>query len=1071
MKNYFIKRNKTLDILSTNSKLKIFFCLFTFSFLHTNATNTNKIETNAIYAQQKTTITGTISDKDGPLFGVNIVVKGIPKGTVSDFDGNFKMEIDNPSKTILVISYLGYKTQEILVGNQTNIDVILESDVSSLDEVVLLGYTTRKRGDLTGSVSTIADDVIEKSSSKDIAKSLAGRASGLIISDRGGYPGAGNGNGGNTNDDTTTILIRGMSTTGNNSPLILIDGMQAGSFSHLSPQDIASLTILKDGAAAIYGSRAANGVILITTKRGKSGDPKINFTTSYSSSSFSRTPSLMSSEQFTIYENEIAERNGTALPYTTEQIAAYKAGNDPINFPNTNWADLTLANSSPESRTSLSISGGDEKTRYFVSGDIFDQKGLYKSGDLGFKQKQIRSNIDINVFDNLKIGVDLLGRFGDRKQPGIDAGFIYKHIYTNFPTQVGVYPNGLPAFGGENGANPIIMSSNQSGSVNRKDTDLRGKFSFDLNLDKVTEGLNVKGFAGIRKMNNDEKSWYTPWTYYTLQGSDYIPQTGFSQRGQQRILRNTFWKYDELLLNATMHYAKSVGNHNFSGFVGIENLTSETRSYWAQRSGAFPTATSTELTFGDQEQQLTSSESTEFKRLDFFGSLSYDYDKKYYVDLTLRRDGSSNFYTGNRYGTFPSLALGWDISKESFLEDVSWLNQLKLRTSWSKMGNDRIDAFQWSTGYVSGNTNLDAALPRYYVFGNSGSLVNAFGLQTLANQEVTWETAHMQNLGLNFTMFDRKFNADINYFYQKRSDILRQDTDGLPAISGISDAQKPDVNLAKTKSWGYEFEMSWADKIGEVSYNLGMNYSLAKNEVVDINEADGVLSYQKQEGKPINSFLVYPTNGIFKDQAQVDATAVKLPNTVEGEPIYVDTNGDGEISGDDRVRVDETNIPNAQYGVFGGIEYKNFEFNFLLQGQAGAKTLVFFDQVGAKPDFVFNNRWTPENRNASFPRAFGQADPFSGNQSGDSANFEGADIYLKDASFLRLKEVEVAYTFKKEKLKFGNIRVFARGFNLFTMFSDIYDLGLDPEATSFNNFRDATYPSLKTYTVGVNVNF
>ncbi|NJB82716.1 TonB-linked SusC/RagA family outer membrane protein [Wenyingzhuangia aestuarii] len=1032
--------------------------------IHTKTTN------NIAQQQQTRTVLGSVTDKNGVVPGVNVVVKGTNKGAMTDFDGNYSITVSGPSD-VLVFSYVGYETKEVTVGTESLINVVLKEDVSELNEVVLLGYTSRKKGELTGSVSQISEDVIEKSSSKDIAKSLAGRASGLIISDRGGYPGAGNGNGGNTDDDSTTILIRGMSTLGNNSPLILIDGIQAGSFSHLSPQDIASLTILKDGAAAIYGSRAANGVILITTKRGKTGAPKVNFTTSYTSSSFSRTPSLMSSEQFAIYENEIASRAGDAAPYSAADIAKYKDGSDPLNFPNTNWADLTLADSSPESRTSLSISGGDDKTKYFVSGDMFDQKGMYKSGDLGFKQKQIRSNIDMNVFEDLKLGVDLLGRFGDRKEPGVDDGYIYKHIYTNLPTQVGYYPNGLAGWGGENGANPAVMSSNQSGFINRKDTDLRGKFSFDLRLDKLAKGLSVKGFAGIRKQSNDEKSWYTPWTVHTLQGTDYVEQPGFSQRGQERILRESFWKYDETLLNSTIHYNTSVENHNISGFIGIENLKSKTREFWAQRIGGFPTESSTELAIGGPDNQQTSGQSNEFKRLDYFGSISYDYDKKYFVDLTIRRDGSSIFNKGARYGTFPSIAAAWDISKESFMENVPVLNSLKLRTSWSEMGNDRIAPFQWATGYASGEANPNSAIPRYYTFGTGGTLINAFGVTNIPNENVTWETANMKNIGLTFSMLDKRLSGDINYFRQDRSGILVNNANEIPSFTGIDASLIPEENIGKTKSWGYELELSWADKIGAVNYNLGMTFSQAKNEVVDINEPDGVLAWQKEEGKPINSFLVYPTNGIFKNQAEVDAATAKLPGTTEGEPYYVDTNKDGEITGADRVRVSDTNIPQVQYGIFGGLTYKNFDFNFLLQGQAGAKTLVFFDQVGSKPDFVFTDRWTPNNRNASYPRSFAQGDKFSGNQSGDEANFEGADIYLKDASFLRLKEVEVAYTFTKEKLKFGNVRVFARGFNLLTMFSDIYDLGLDPEATSFNNFRNATYPSLRSYTVGVNVNF
>ncbi|WP_047244899.1 SusC/RagA family TonB-linked outer membrane protein [Maribacter thermophilus] len=1013
-------------------------------------------------------IRGTVSDELGPLAGVTIIVKGTTKGTTTDFDGNYSLEVDD-ADAVLVFSYIGYATQEIPVKNGDTINVVMVEDASKLEEVVVLGYTTKKKGELTGSVSTIDSKSIEQSSNKDLAKSLAGRASGLIINDRGGLPGAGNGAGNNTDDDATTILIRGKSTLNNNSPLILIDGIQAGSFSNLSPQDIASLTVLKDGAAAIYGSRAANGVILITTKRGASGKPKINFTTSYNISSFTRAPSLMSSEQYAIYENEIASRYGLELPYSQGDIQNYAAGTDPIQFPNTDWAALTFAKSSPESRNTISISGGGESVKYFVSGDVLSQEGIYKSGSLDYKQKQVRSNLDIDISDDIKLGVDLLGSFGNREQPGVDDSFIYKHIYTNLPTQVGLYPNGLPGFGGENGANPFIMSSNQSGFIDTKSTDLRGKFSLDINLNKIVNGLRFKGFAGVRKMNNDEKSWYTPWTYYTFQAgtNEYIPQTGFSQRGNERILRESFWKYDEVLLNATLHYSTSLGeNHSLSSFVGLENLNSDTRNFWAEKRG-FPTPDHAELFAGSDEGQQSYGISSESARMDFFGSLSYDFKKKYFIDLTLRHDGSSNFGPGKRYGTFPSAAASWALDQENFLAGSNWISSLKLRASWSKMGNDRIAPFQYLTRYQYGGIP-NTPQPNYYIFGSPGVALNGYTASTVPNPDVTWETAKMQNIGLSFGFFDGKLSGDFNYFHQKRENILATRVAAIPDYVGL---ELPAENFGEVKNYGVEFELAWNHNLGDFNYNLGANFSQAKSEVLYLAEAADVPEALKREGKPIDSYIVYPTDGIFRDQAEVESTPVKLDGTVEGEPKYLDTNGDGTINADDRIRVGSSNIPEIQYGIFGGFSYKNLDFNFLLQGQAKAETLVFFDQNGAKPDYVFNQRWTPSNRDSRYPRAFGLGDPYSGNQSGNADNFQGADFWLHDASFVRLKEVELAYTIPEKVVGFGNLRLFLRGYNLLTMFSDIYDLGLDPEATGYNNFRDATYTPLKTYTVGLNLSF
>ncbi|HUX58953.1 MAG TPA: TonB-dependent receptor [Bacteroidales bacterium] len=1010
---------------------------------------------------QQKTISGTIRDEKGnPLPGVSVVIKGTTQGTSTDINGQFSLAGVTDDAT-LVISFIGMKTQEILIGNQTKIDVVLEEEAIGLKEVVVTGYTTRAKGELTGSISTISSATIEKSSNKDLAKSLEGRVPGLIVNDRGGYPG----------DGEMTLLIRGKSTLNNNSPLVLIDGITAGDFSNLAPQDIESLTVLKDGAAAIYGARAANGVILITTKRGKTGKPVFNLTSSYALSTFASFPKLMSSEQHAIYENEIADRKGLAPRFTQEEIDKFAAGTDPVKYPNTNFAELTFADYSPESRTSISVTGGTDNVNYFVSGDYTNQKGIYESGALGFKQFQLRSNLDIKLRKDFNLGVDLSGRFGVNNEPGVNAGYIYKHIYADEPTQVGIYPNGLVAWGGESGANPYIMSSNESGFLKKGNNDLRGKLSFDWKLDKLTKGLSVNGFAGYRRMSSDTKSWYTPWTYYTyVEGTDeYVPSTGYTQSGPSAILRETFWKYDELMLNAVAHYDRTFNDHTIKSFVGYEQMTSQDHTFWAERKD-FPSKDHPELFAGSDEGQSSSGTSNEWGRVNYFGSLSYDYMKKYFLDLTVRRDGSSNFGPGKRFGIFPQVGVSWSIADEPFLDFTNnWLDAFKIRASWAIMGNDRIGAFQYLTRYNYGSSNANAAQPNYYIFGVTGVKYNGYASANVPNPDITWETADMKNLGVNFVILKNKLSGGINYFYQKREDILITRNASIPDAVGIT---LPAENLGKVDNYGWEFELAWNHKIGEVGYNIGMNFTLAKNEVVYLDEAADVPELMKREGHPMDAYIVYPTFGIFHDSLQVATTTATKPGTVEGEPAYIDTDGNGIINANDRIRTFSSNIPEVQYGIFGSVSYKGFDLSFLLQGQAKAEMVVFFDQQGAKPEYVYTERWTPENRDSRYPRAFGLLDTYSGAQSvASDGNNEFADLWLHNASYLKLKEVELRYTLTKEKIKVGNLKLFVRGSNLFTMFSEVNKLGLDPEATGYDNFRLGTYTSLKSYTFGLNLTF
>ncbi|WP_346882153.1 TonB-dependent receptor [uncultured Algibacter sp.] len=1041
--------------------------------------------------EQQTVITGVVSDADGPLPGVNIVAKGTSAGAQTDFDGTYSITLKE-GVTTLVFSYVGYKTQDVEVSNKTTINIVLEQDIAGLDEVVVVGYTTKTRGELTGAVATIGGADIQQGSSKDITKSLAGRAPGLVVVDRGGFPGA-NGNG------ARQIFVRGRSTTGNNSALILIDGIVSGEaeLSRLSPDDIASLSVLKDGTAAIYGARAANGVILVTTKRGRTGKPKVSITTEYNTSSLAAPVRLINGRQFATYQNEIIERTGGTPQFTQQQINAI--GTNPFTSPDTDWFDETIANSSPETRHRISISGGSEYIKYHVSADSYNQQSLFRSGDVNFKQDQFRTNFDIKVTDNFKVGVDVSGQFSDRNTPGIPSSLIFQSIYQSFPTDVAVFPNGLPGPGTlEFGQNPVLLSSNQTGFVNQDGSNLRGRFSIDWELDKLVEGLSVNAYAGLRKINTHTKDWYTPWTYYIFDevNNDFIPQTGRGREGPERTLTERLEQNDNLLLNATLRYNRTIkDNHSINAFVGVERQKDRSNNFEARKVGGFPSATLPELFAGSNDGVSATGASAEINRISAFGSLSYDFKKKYFLDLTVRRDGSDNFGPGNRFGTFPSISGAWAISKEKFLENVSWLDELKISGSWAKLGNDRIGRFQFTERFRLGPTVNNNGIPNFsepiantFVQGTgSGQLLFGLTQGTEPNPGVTWESSEMLNIGLNFTLFDRRLSGEVNYFTETRDNILVQAAGNTPLFLGLSAGGNdlPSENIGIVENKGFDFQLSWNDQIGNVAYNIGGNFTLARSKIIEGIDPSGLLESLKQQGNPLGAPLFFPTNGLLTSQEQVDAqNQLIADNTPTGPPAfvsqegdirYIDTNDDGVLNNDDRVRADLSNVPEIQFGLAGGAQWKNFGVNFLFQGQARARTLVFFNSV-VKPQHLFDGRWTPDNTGAQFPRAFGDINQQSSDINtslGDTTNGQNyAQTWLMDAAFVRLKELELSYTLKNEKSKLGaDIKLFARGFNLFTFFSDIDDLGLDPEVASYNGFAGSNYGTLKTYTIGANISF
>jgi TonB-linked SusC/RagA family outer membrane protein len=1006
---------------------------------------------------QQSEITGTVSDESGPLPGASVVVKGTSNGTQTDFDGNFTITVEGDD-AVLVFSYIGYLSQEVVVDNQSSINILMAEDASKLDEVVVVGYGTRTRGELTGAVSTLKTEEIVRTSANNLSKSLAGKVSGLTVVDRGGYPGE---------EGSVDVFVRGRATLGNNAPLVVIDGVPGGDFSFLAPEDIDSFSVLKDAAAAIYGARAANGVILITTKRGKVGKAQVNVSHTNQIQSFTRVPKFMNSFQYTTYQNEYDSRYNRPLIYSDEDISNFRNSNDPIAYPDTNWYDLTMNNWANQTRSGVSVSGGNESVRYFVNGDVLNQGGQYKSGDLKFTQYQVRSNLDIKLNDWINLGVDLYANSGKRVQPGVDRGFIYKHLTVTLPTEVGQYPNGLYGVAAEDGANPAIMSSFQSGFEDQRTTELRTRLKLDFDLDFIIEGLGFNANTTIIQRNSDTKDFTRPWTVHAFNPNtgEYVPQSGFDfNSGDFFAVEDSFFKYNEEYYNLQLNYNRTFNDdHTLRAFVALEQTNFRDKRFSAYKrdliSGDIPS-----LFAGSDEGQVSTGYSTDRARLNYFGSLGYNFKRKYLVDFTLRYDGSDNFPSGKQFGTFPGVQAAWVISQEAFLQDSKFITNLKLRASWSEMGNDRIPGFGFLNTYLYGG-NLPGDNHNYYIFGESPTQANTFYNNNVANPNITWEEAVSQNVGLEFGILGGKLNGDINYYWGDRSSILVARNASVPDYTAL---ELPLENLGKVKNWGYELELNYADKIGEnLSYTIGGNFSNAKNEIVFIDEAADVPDWRKQEGHALGSFQSWPTNGIYANQAEVDADPSAGDGTLPGDVRYVDTDGDGIISGNDIVRRYTSNIPEVTYAINAGLKYKNFDFNVLFQGQAEAEVSIFYDNAGNRPSFLFDQRWTPENTNARYPRAYQRNDSFNAKNSANENITQ--DIWLHDASFLRLRDMQIGYNIPKSSIKnVADIRLYVRGSNIFT-WDKLKDLNLDPEMSEYRNFEQGLYQPLKTWTLGVNI--
>lgn len=998
-----------------------------------------------LYAQQLHDVSGTVTDTRGePLVGISVLLKDSQKGATTDNEGRYLIRLERAEGT-LVFSYIGYVTQERAISGQT-IDVMMEDDVANLDEVVVVGYGTQKKKDLTGSISSVSGQELQAVPATNVSNTLAGRLPGLIGMNASGEPGF----------DDSNILIRGVSTTGNSQPLIVIDGVPAreGGFSRLDPNDIETFTVLKDASAAIYGARAANGVILVTTKRGRIGKPTVDYTFDYGLRQPTRIPNMLDAGDYATAINELNVAAGQGPTYTEEDILKFRNGSNPATHPNTDWFATTLASVTPQVRQNLSLSGGTEKVKYLVSLGHQFQDGYYRNGVSNYKQYNFRSNLDAEVTDNLSVFFNIAGRQEDRNSPHHSSETIYRYILSGKPIQMAYLPGtDLPGLALGDDVNPVAAATDLAGYQRDERQFYNVDFGFTHQMPYITRGLSLTGGAYFDGSNYLYKHLHKGFDLYSLQDGEptrvrYGLQTGSIDHNMRKFLGIT--------ANMRLNYDRTFGKHDIGAFVAYEQNSTNVDFLQAFRNNLLSTEIDQIFAGEINSAMRTDGNGLKTSRRNYFGRFNYSYGDKYLLQFNWRYDGSSIFAPGKRYGFFPGVSAGWRISQEDFMQSLSFVNDLKLRGSYGQLGNDDVGAFQFLTRYLI--TNVEGG-----VFGgNNPALAPGLITSVLANPNITWESATTYNGGLDAAMFNNKLSFNFDYFYTKRANILGPRSSSIPDYLGLD---LPDENIREVSNRGFEFSANYILNIGQSQLSIGGNIAYNRNKIDFMDEAAGAFPWQMQTGKAIGAPLLWEAIGIFRSQEEIDRTP-HAPGTRPGDLIFRDVDDDGQINGNDRVRQELTDIPRLTFGLPLNFAYKSWNFNALLQGQAQAQKYVYFQSgtIGNFTQEYFDNRWTAENPNASGPRLY------------DRENIPTTSYantyFLRDASFLRLKSVQISYSLDNELLKrlpFSALRIYVSGFNLLT-FDKLKHL--DPEANpNDQNYAGWNTPQTRVFNAGLNVTF
>lgn len=987
--------------------------------------------------QQAKTVTGTVTDVSGePIIGANIRIKGTTTGTITDIDGNFSIKAEPQS--VIEVSYIGYLTQETVINNQKSIRFLLKEDTKTLDEVVVIGYGVQKKADLTGSVANINTEKLNTQSNANIGQALQGKIAGVDIVSQGGAPGSG-----------TRIMVRGIGTLNNASPLYIVDGMYMNSIDHINPNDIASIDVLKDASsAAIYGSRAANGVIIVTTKEGSNteGKPIIDLSVNLGISTASKFLDMLDAKGWA--EVTTIARQAIGKP-------ALDMATDLANKPDNDWQDIMFRPALMQNYN-LSVKGGGKYSTYYTGLGYFNQDGIVKGTNYQRYNIQSKNDYKRGIFS---AGTNLIISFSHDKPLHQELrGGMIGTILQSVPTLEKYDDTREGGYGGTYG--DVVNIPHPLAII---DDNIMDRYNENV---KIFANLyaQIELFKGLKyKLNLTPDFSFERYKNYLNKYDFGLATNSITQLTErQRRRRN-------ILVENLLTFDRTFGEHKISALAGYTYQDSRFRHIQAYGEGLpqgleeIDAATTNRSNEGNSWRSVLTS---------ILGRVFYSYQNKYLFTATIRRDGSSKFGKNNRYGYFPSFSLGWNVAEEKFMENVHWLDQLKLRGGYGVLGNQEIDNYQYSSTITTGINYPD---------GNGGLLQGAFP-KNFANPDIKWEETAMTNVGIDFMVFNNRLSLTADYYVKNTKDILL--TVPIPISSG--GANDPIRNAGKIRNNGFEFNLGWMDQPNpDISYGINLIGSFNKNKVIAMGSESGsikggstnqnITTSETKAGYPIGGYWLISTAGYFNSQEEVDAYAKDgkkiQPAAEPGDIKFVDANNDGVINDDDRV-FQGSPFPDFTFALNGNMRYKNFDLSIGLQGVLGNKiynaTRQTLEDVTKGSNFLASclDYWTPENKNASHPRLTWD-DP-NRNTRAES------DRYLENGSYLRLRSVQLGYTFPQTWFKgaIQHARVYINAENLFTITSySGYSPDVNADNANYRGFDNFIYPTNRTFMLGLNVTF
>lgn len=979
-------------------------------------------------------ITGTIVDALGePIIGANVMVKGTTIGTITDMDGKYTLQA-NPGAT-LVISYIGYETIEVKAKNGQSIH--LREDSQALSEVVVVGYGVQRKVTTSGAVTKLEGDDINKMTVVNATKALQGLSSGITVVDRGGAPG----------DDDPEIYLRGVGTTGNAKPLVLVDGIEMP-LSQIPSSEIENISVLKDAASAsIYGSRAAHGVILVTTKRGKEGKVTISYNGTVGFQDRAVKAKSVSAREYMDMVNEALINAGNPTgKFLEEDIIATENGSDPYHHVYNDWLGEVYKPNYITQHT-LNLNGGTESGRYLISFDYLDQPGITENTK--YKRYNYRVNTDFNIGKMLKLSSDVTYRHIDRLWPE-KLGSAQADVWSMQPTSPIKYEDGEYALDKQNRNALACTDLNIVGEDQYNLDALYGQLKLDF------EPIKDLVFTGVASLNAGWDRRKTHYKNHKFYNEDGALITQWNNPNGVKDQRNNNY---QLTLRFLANYKKKFNDkHDFAVLYGMEQISYRNYYSMAQRkdlvSDALP-----DVSLGSASSQFADGNPKMWGINSFFGRINYGFMDKYLIEANIRADGSSRFAKGSKWGVFPSFSAAWRLSEESFIKDLNFFDNLKLRASWGQTGNERIDEFMYLPQYGTDNVIMN------------GNMVSAIRQTQMANPNITWETVEQTNVGLDFSFLGNSIYGELDWYSKDTKDILL--TLGIPHFIGLD---APEQNAGIVRNSGFEAMVGFRKKLGEVNFSASVNMSYNKNRWIDRGGDDENISGWTIQtlGASLNSFYIYQADGLIANDQELEAYKAKHKSDPRGMSVLkagdvklVDVNGDGTIDPDDR-QIFNSNIPKFTYGLNLSAEYKGFDLNLLFQGSSGANHFIDGEYVEG-PSYEaftgthFRDRWTLDNQdpNASMPRL----------EAANNKNSTGAynSFFLQNSSYLRLKNAQLGYTFPKEitdKMHIGKLRLYLSGSNLLT-FSSLFQ-GIDPEGKAG---RLNAFPPLRIINFGVNIVF